>query len=226
MSTRTVTERGVTWSVRDLGRGKEEWVRVSGEAEVFRAGGSCTLVDATTPRRAPAPRKAAASTKSARTCTSSRAPSHVVLTAQAANRIREIIGKGAGFDREWGGGLFGYREGDAVVVAWAVPVEVGAVATPRSLEIRADRLLRFEQPGDLWVGDFHSHAAVAAVPSWNDRSAWAGEAGRHGYYVGLIATPRAALKEWGFSQPHLNAWITDRNGNCKPVRIEEERWRS
>jgi proteasome lid subunit RPN8/RPN11 len=112
-----------------------------------------------------------------------------VLTAQAANRIRGIIGEGAGFDREWGGGLFGVRASDAALINWALPVEPGAIATPRSLEIRADRLLAYEQPGDAWCGDFHSHAAAAAVPSWNDRSCWANEAERHGFYVGIIATP-------------------------------------
>jgi hypothetical protein len=124
---RTVVRSGVTWSVRDDGGGREEWIRISGEDAVgeFRTAGhgSCGVVD-----RAPKARKATAGTtrsRARRTGTTSPVPrvDRVVLRAQARQQVVEELcawEDGRHEARETAGFLAGHFDGSTIVVtaAW------------------------------------------------------------------------------------------------------------
>jgi integrative and conjugative element protein (TIGR02256 family) len=227
MSVRTVVRRGVTWAVRDIGPGQEEWVRLSGSDHgEYRTGGFCGLVDRPSAARA---------TRSARPRRSRPAPStspriaSVVLTAQARQRILEELldwEDGKNEARETAGYLVGRRDGSTFVITAAYGPGPGAIraygAVTLDLDYRAT-VANDCRAGEQILGNWHSHTDRTG-PSPRDMESWAWSARKAGtgVHLGLIAYRKGS--DWRY--PTFTAHLSrGDNLRAQQIDLEEERWR-
>jgi hypothetical protein len=231
----TRTERGVVWSVRDLGRGLEEWTRVAGEAEVFRAGGTCALVDATTPRR-PAGAARSPSQSARRRETRGARIDRIVLSAAARQQVvEELAGWDAGLDesKETGGFLSGLLRGTELIIRAASgpgPAAVRGLGGLRFDPEQAERVLSACLPDETLVGTWHSHPRNTP-PSRADMKFWACEARwfseqrltfSQPLHLGLIVKQKG--RSWAY--PRFEAYLSRGDSlRAENVDLLEERWR-
>jgi JAB domain-containing protein similar to deubiquitination enzymes len=136
----------------------------------------------------------------------------------AAKELRdELMATADG--RETGGALMGsIGRGGSVVVEHVVGPTDWTERDAHTFRIERDSWLLIErshdQPGWLWLGDWHSHDELEPRPSQHDFDGWRAAVRRGvGLYVGVIATPDPDV-DWRFDAPRFAAWITTRDGKC------------
>lgn len=228
MSVRTIVKSGVTWEVRAVGDGREEWTRIAGQDAVgeFRIAGrgSCGIVDR--------PARATRSTHPTRTRATSPQTSRridgVVLTAQARQMIIEELMRfedGEHVARESGGWLVGRDDGSTVVITAAYGAgpdaehRYGAMTLPFDYARVVANSLR---AGERICGDFHSHSNRGG-PSPADKRGWAGLSRQAATpWCGLLVARNA--RDWAF--PVFAVYVSSGDEHrATETDLEVQRWR-
>jgi len=163
------------------------------------------------PRAIPLARRAAGTT-----------PRRLELTRAARDALEELA---AGYDGdETGGGLFGHRDGDVIVIDNIERSTWWATRTATSCEIESDFFRSFDRRyiasgrPTRFIGDVHLHNA-SARPSDVDLRGWkASVRAAIGYHVGLIVGLAHDENGWPWIG-ELNGWITTADGACVPASI-------
>ena len=142
-------------------------------------------------------------------------PFEVVFTA-AARRSFADLGYGSGY--EVGGGLWGYRDGNTLIVRFATQNNEGGYGGESTSRVRmslpslAQHAHAYRDLADL-LGTWHSHEAYEgrrAQPSNLDLTSWANAADDTGMYLGLILSkgtddPTRGAAAWLW--PRFSAWV-------------------
>ena len=186
--------------------------------ECFRVGPAprFTSTRASSPTRRAARRASPGSEWDLRTTES---PFEVVFTA-AARRSFADLGYGSGY--EVGGGLWGYRDRNTLVVRFATQNNQGGYGGESTSGMRISRM-SLNQYADAYrdlaelIGDWHSHEAYEgdrARPSRADLAGWAaGVVGESAVYLGLILS-KSTDDPWrgdaAWLWPRFSAWVARR----------------
>ncbi len=214
---------GARWIERDKSGGIVERVYIDSPSRFGPVVGACRL-DRT---KARPPTTAAVPTTQRTEDVDVTVPDCVLFTSRARRQLSELP---YGCGVEIAGGLFGYRDGNTIVID-DVCHNGGDVYGTSSTTITIDldyyrevEALHRDTTGYKLLGDIHSHelwrdentvkASDADLRGWMSGY----ERSEDGTYVGLIVGPRGdADNEWRWASPQYRTHIVHRGADGKPT---------